>query len=345
MIYPCQKAQVSFTCQQEIGQEGRNSKVYLAQDNHLDGQIVIKEILKSSFPENETYFDEARKLYKSTHPNIVQVAYACEDENNIYIAMPFYKNGSLKKLLQSKNLTIREIIKYSTEFLSGLQNIHSKNLIHMDIKPDNILLSDRNEALLSDFGLSRSLDPAGLTEIDKAYPKIFPPETFTEDRIADRTYDIYQAGLTLYILCVGIESFDNQFFAYYSNDRSALPRAIASGKFPNRNSYPPHVPKKLSGIINKCLNIQPSQRPTSALQIINALADIGGNILDWRYTKDAEGTQVWEKTSESKTYTLKAMTDHSSIATKQVNGKLTKIKAYCLSRIEVDDIKAFLEEF
>ncbi|WHP05765.1 serine/threonine-protein kinase [Acinetobacter corruptisaponis] len=346
MIYPCQKAQVSFEYRNEIGQEGRNSKVYLAKDSNLDGEIVIKEITKASFDQPESYFDEARKLYKSTHPNVVQVSYACEDDENIYIAMPHYKNGSLKKLLESRNLTVREIIKYATEFLSGLHNIHSKNLIHMDIKPDNILLSDRWEALLSDFGLSQHLNPDGLTEIESAYPKILPPEYFSADRIADRAYDIYQAGLVLYVMCVGLQSFNEQFFSHWHEDKSILARAITSGRFPVRDSHPPHIPKKLIRIINKCLNIQPQSRPKSALEIINVLADIDGNILDWEYFIDiTDGSKVWQKQVDNKLLQLRVMTDHSSKATKTTNDKTTRINAYCKDRISVEDILNFLENY
>lgn len=348
MIYPCQKALVSFKYENEIGQEGRNSRVYLATDENLDGEIVIKEMVKSSFDEHDAsaYFDEARKLYKSTHPNVVQVSYACEDKENIYIAMPFYKNGSLKKLIDSKNLTVREIIKYSTEFLSGLHNIHSKGLVHTDIKPDNILLSDRFEALLSDFGLAQKLNVDGLTEVNKAYPKILPPEYFSKDRIIDRKYDIYQAGLVLYMMSVGLKSFNEQFFSYWGQNPDILITAITSGRFPIRDSHLPHIPKKLVTTINKCLKIQPIHRPNSALEIINALADIDGNLLDWQYSVDeSTNVKIWSKSIDSKTYVLRVMTDHSSIATKNVNDKTTRITAYCKKRIDVDEIRNFLENY
>ena len=345
MIYPCKKANVAFTLVEEIGQEGKNSKVFLAIDNNLDGQIVIKEVLKSSFDDTKLFFDEARKLYKSSHSNVVQVCYACDDDDKIYIAMPYYKNGSLKRIAESRNLTIREIIKFSTEFLSGLNNIHSKNLIHMDIKLDNILLSDRNEALLSDFGLAKHLNADGLTEIDSVYPKVLPPEYFTKDRIVDRTYDIYQVGLVLYMLCVGLDKFNHQFFSFAEPNKSpTLPEAITSGKFPSRVIDLPHIPKALTNIINKCLNIQPSGRPKSALTITNALADINGNILDWEYFIDkTDNAEVWQKAADEKFFQLRFMTNHSSIATKTVNDKTTKISAYCKKRIERSEIREFLE--
>lgn len=65
-------------------------------------------------------------LYATEHPNIMGVKYATQDEHYIYISMDFYKNGSLNSLLQKRFLTVREIIKYSLEFLSGLHFMHTK---------------------------------------------------------------------------------------------------------------------------------------------------------------------------------------------------------------------------
>ncbi|WP_028880918.1 hypothetical protein [Terasakiella pusilla] len=72
-MMPYQKAQVSFKKIKEIGQEGQNSKVYLAHDEYLDAELVIKEVDKSPSFSASQYFEEARVLYKSTHPNVVQI--------------------------------------------------------------------------------------------------------------------------------------------------------------------------------------------------------------------------------------------------------------------------------
>ncbi len=90
----------------------------------------------------------------SAHPNVVQIHYACYDADRIYLAMPYYRKGSVTSLITDKYMTVREIVTVGCQVLSGLHNIHSKGLIHFDVKPDNILLSDRGEALLSDFGLA-----------------------------------------------------------------------------------------------------------------------------------------------------------------------------------------------
>lgn len=112
-------AVVSFSKQTEIGAEGKNSRVFLAHDKHLDAEIVIKEMPQNS-ANLEKIAKEAKVLYASSHPNVVQIQYACKDDDNFYIAMPFYRNGSLKSLMAERYLTAREIIRYSIQFINGV---------------------------------------------------------------------------------------------------------------------------------------------------------------------------------------------------------------------------------
>jgi len=111
-MIPYQRAEVSFKKLEEIGQEGKNSRVYRIHDEHLDAEMVIKEVEKNDDFSSEEYFSEARTLYKSSHPNVVQVSYVCVDDQKIYIESKFYKNGSLKRFMSNRFLTIKEIIRY-----------------------------------------------------------------------------------------------------------------------------------------------------------------------------------------------------------------------------------------
>jgi serine/threonine protein kinase len=139
VLKPYSKAEISFDLRQEIGQEGSNSNTYVAHDDQLDAEIVIKKISKNALESVDTFFDEARILYLSSHPNVVPVHYACQDTDSIFIAMPYYRRGSLNALINSRYLTVREIVVLGCQIASGLHNIHSKRLVHFDIKPDNVL--------------------------------------------------------------------------------------------------------------------------------------------------------------------------------------------------------------
>jgi len=263
--------ELNFETIREIGQEGKNSQVFLAHDKQLDGEIVVKKIEKNKIINPTEYYEEAKKLYASSHSNVVRVNYGCSDTDHVFIAMPYYKNGSLKSLIASKNLTIREIIRYAIQFLSGLHHIHSKGLIHFDIKPDNILISDSDEAHLSDFGLTKAMDTFGFASPKQIYSKQVPPETFTS---TDKTihFDIYLAGLTIYRLLNGEGHFHSQLTSFKSQPEYI--NAISTGNFPSRTSYLPHIPLKLQRIINKALSVNITDRHKNVLELINELSDI-----------------------------------------------------------------------
>jgi serine/threonine protein kinase len=213
MLKPYNRAELTFDLEREIGGDGQNSRTFVAKDHQLDAQIVIKQVAKAKLASPENFFDEAKALYASAHPNVVPIFYGCFDADCIFLGMPFYKRGSLHALMLTKHLTVREIIVFSSQILTGLHNIHSKGLIHFDVRPNNVLLSDRGEALLSDFGLAKQMNLEGVALQDRIYFKTIAPEGLTGDEFT-RAFDIYQFGLTLYRMCNGEESFAAQFQKY-----------------------------------------------------------------------------------------------------------------------------------
>lgn len=300
MISPHRRADVTFTWVRDLEEQGCFSKVYLANDENLSHEIVIKQIEKKPEQSREQYFSEARLLYKYAHPNIVQVQYAAEDDENIYIAMPFYKSGTINQRLNIDNLTPREIIRYAIQFIGGLHHIHTKKLMHFDIKPNNIMLSNRDEAMLSDFGLSELVNDSLRARPQFAYYFHTPPEYFTKgkDEHFNYTFDIYQTGVTLYRMCIGNQKFKEETSVFESADD--LARSINSGTFPAKK-YSSHIPKKLITVINKCLAIDPSNRYQSSLDILNGLAAIkeSDGALDWReIQRTNDGICEWNKEIE-----------------------------------------------
>jgi eukaryotic-like serine/threonine-protein kinase len=152
MLKPYHKAELTFDIIKEIGQHGQNSRTFVTRDHQLDAENVTKQIRKASLNSAAEFFAESQALYATAHPYVVQVHYACFDNDHIYVAMPYYRNGSVKDLITGRHMTVREVIGLGSQVLAGLHNIHSKNLVHFDVRPDNILLSPRLEALVSDFG-------------------------------------------------------------------------------------------------------------------------------------------------------------------------------------------------
>lgn len=345
MIRPYNLAQVEFELRQEIGLEGNNSQVYIAHDPQLDTELVIKKIPKSKISNINDYFSEASLLHAGSHTNVVPIHYACQDNDHVYTAMPYFKNSSLKTLMAHRRLSVREVIVFGTQFLSGLHHIHSKRLIHFDVKPDNILLSDRWEAVLSDFGLAKQMEYSGLAGQDRLYGKMTPPESFQTDQFCHRL-DIYQSGLTLYRMCIGDDEFYRQYNNFVENgtlNRQRYRHAIVNGQFPAR-TYPEHIPAALKKTINKCLQINPQDRFSSVIEIVNELADIDGPILDWIYEETPNGKK-WSKNIDEKYYELIVDMNGTSIASKSTNGgNLRRINDYCTENITSNLIRRFMGE-
>ncbi len=348
MLKPYSRAELSFQLGNSIGDEGKNSDVFIAHDPQLDAQIVIKKIPKSSFSAPEEYFQESSILHLSGHPNVVPIHYACEDTDFIYLAMPYYSNGSLNQLINERFLTVREIVRFSSQFLSGIHNIHSKKLIHFDIKPDNILISGQGEAQVSDFGIARPVEANGLAGQDRGYFKVVPPESFNAFEFAV-TYDIYQAGLTLYRMCMGNKEFYRQFDVYgdvNNFDRATFKSDVKNGRFPNRAVFLEHIPQALINVIKTSLSPNPNDRYAAAIHMINALAGIDNELLDWQYTEENDGVRKWEKVSDARTVRLIVTPEGGSTAQKTlISGNTQNIREFCVESITRAKIKAFLRKY
>lgn len=333
MLNVVNKAELQFKPIQEIGGEGKNSTVYLAEDFQLKAQLVVKKIAKAAIKDPAQYFSESSILHKTEHPNVVPAYWGCQDADSIYVAMPYFANGSLKKLMGTKFLTVREIIRYGIQFLSGLHNIHSKGLIHFDIKPDNILLSNSDTALVSDFGLAKYMDAMGEAAPEGVYGKTVPPEVIQAAPAFDLKFDIYQAGLTLYRMCVGDNEYYRQFEKYDSPGgfkAAEYSQDVLREKFPNRKAFPAHIPKSLQNIVVKCIKVDKAKRYSSVLEITNALAKLDFPEMDWRYSIDPHGTQKWEHTTSTrKLYIEYDMTGVANAQKAGPGGVFAKMKDFC----------------
>lgn len=275
---------IKFTKKQEIGSnEGKNSDVFLATDDQLGSELIIKQVEKVKFKPDD-YFAEAKMIYGNKHPNIVDIQYASQDDTYVYMAMPYYKKGSLNKIARNRFLSVREVIKYSLDILSAVNFIHSNGLLHLDIKPTNILIDDTGRALLTDFGLSRYMDINGIAEQDCNYTFHRDPESFSNSGRSVQS-DIYQIGLTIYRLCNGVDIFNNQILNMNIINNKQLRERILKGEFPDRKFFLPHIPKKLRKIILKAIKVNTNERYQNTIEMLNDLSLVDEN-LDWIFTNN-----------------------------------------------------------
>lgn len=258
--------------------------------------------------------------------------------------MPYFPDGSLAQLMSQRFLTVREIIKFTCQFVSGLHNIHSKGLIHFDVKPDNILLSHRGEALLSDFGLAKHTNSLGLAQPNQMYVKQLPPEYFAANEYTT-AFDVYQVGLTIYRMCVGSEEFNQQFMNYVAGgvlDRARFADALRNEVFPNRTAYPEHIPEKLKQTISNCLKPSPDDRFSAVLEITNALSSIDEKLLDWQF--EVNGNQKkWSKVFNGAIKYITIENGNSIAKRVPSTGRETNINQYCINNVGVRELKRFFK--
>ncbi|RED83280.1 serine/threonine-protein kinase [Cohnella phaseoli] len=309
-------SEIYFELISEIGQEGLNSKTHIARDIQLDATLVIKEINKSDIPKGTPYFTEARFLYESRHPNVMEIHYASQDADKLYLAMPYYKKGSLNSVINNKFLSIPEIIHFGLDFLSALHFIHSKGLIHFDVKPSNIIINDAGKALLTDFGLAGLTNRYGFATVQAAYPTHLTPEIFQAGAFTVQ-YDVFQAGLTLYRMCNGNADFDLKL-----QMGGVTQEEVLRGTFPDRNTFLPHIPDSLRAVVKKALKVHPDQRYKSIIHMMNDLASLKEN-LNWSYSYDpGTGRHQWVEDTERSTRTLVLFEDNRTWKTE--GSKYTK---------------------
>lgn len=281
------EARLNFTLGDKIGNGGEGD-VHKAHDIQLNAQLAVKKIPHAKFTNENLFFEECKKLYLSKHQNVVPVNYGCKDDEYVYLAMPLYEKGSLKNLIDGRFLTSREIIRYSLQFLSGLNHIHTKGLVHFDVKLENILISKSNQALITDFGVAQYTGHYGFASHNGTTRPFAPPEYFNQAE-HNLKFDIYQAGLTIYRMCVGEEIFKKQYSVALlkrgvSND-AHLVEKIISGNFPNRSFHYSHIPKPLRTVITKAMNPDPEIRYSNVIDMMNDIAKIDA-ANDWNLTTD-----------------------------------------------------------
>jgi serine/threonine protein kinase len=330
---------LEFDIVKEIGQHGQNSQVFLAHDRQLDCPIAVKKIPKSKFSNPDKFFEEAKRLNGSEHHNVMPIKFGAVDADYIYLVMPFYPNGSLKDLITKRFLTVREILRYSLQFLTGLHHIHVKGFIHFDIKPDNILLTKNNEAVVADFGVAKNMDLFGTAENDAFYYKHIPPEYFKTSKHT-MLFDIYSAGLTLYRLCNGNQSFYDQLS---SIDRSRFKFAVEMGRFPDRDRFLYHIPRRLKKIIKKALSTDPSDRQATVLEMLNELSNVD-EFLDWKYSKTAD-TEVWEKEDDERIISINlkklanSLYELTTTKTIKASNNTTRVPDGCNKNLRADSVE------
>jgi eukaryotic-like serine/threonine-protein kinase len=187
---------------------GGMSTVYLSRDETLDRPVAVK-VMHREMSEQEDqlqrFRQEARAVAKLSHPNVVSVIDAGEDGGHPYIVFEYVKGETLKQRIGRVGaLDTQEAIAYAIEVARGLGVAHGRNMVHRDIKPQNVLIDEEGRAKLTDFGISRQLEQAGVTATGRVLgtTDYVAPEQAMGHGVDPRS-DVYSLGVVLYEMLVG----------------------------------------------------------------------------------------------------------------------------------------------
>src|SRR5215217_7187255 len=213
----------------QIGSGGM-STVYRALDLTLERPVAIKLMhreIASDSDQLERFRREARAVARLSHPHIVGVIDAGEDEQRPYIVFEYVEGETLKQRIRRLGrLPIDEAIAYAIEIARAIGCAHSNHIVHRDIKPQNVLIDDEGSAKVTDFGIARTLEEDGLTADGRVLGTtdyVSPEQAL--GHVVDGQSDIYSLGIVLYEMLTGEVPFrgENQVAVAMKHVREAVP--------------------------------------------------------------------------------------------------------------------------
>ena len=284
----------NYELENEVGRGGMGI-VYCARDRRLKREIAIKVLppeLSFRADIRQRFLREAETAAQLNHPNIVPIYTVEEKDNLVYFVMAYIKGDNLGQRLQQHGpippVEVRRILR---EVADALAYAHNRNVIHRDIKPDNIIIDEETgRAMVTDFGIARALTDSGdsrLTATGMAIgtPAYMSPEQSAGDRAIDGRSDLYSLGVVGYQMLCGQAPF------VANNTPSMLVKHLSEKPVPVDERWP-DLPPDLSRAVMICLEKDPADRFPSAAAFAVALA--GGGAMPTLATRATPAPQPSE---------------------------------------------------
>jgi len=255
-----------FLIERRIGSGGFGT-VYEAWDGRLERSVAVKAIEATGTRGSGRVLREAQAAARLNHPGIVTLYEMGEEDGNALLVTELVDGSTLAELNRESSLGDREIGEIGADLCEALAHAHSRAVVHRDIKPQNVLVTEEGEprAKLMDFGIARLTDAAALTAPGDVVGTLayMSPEQ-AEGHTAGPEADVYSLGLMLYE-CWGGENPARR------STPAATARAIGGRLRPLRRLRP-DLPRELCETVDACLQTRPAGRP--------ALEELGETIED-----------------------------------------------------------------
>ncbi len=246
---------------------GGMADVYKAIDRVLSRYVAVK-VLKREFREDEVFVKKFRTEAQSaaglSHPNIVNVYDVAEDRGLHYIVMELVEGITLKEYIQKKGkLTPKEVLGIALQVCSGIEAAHSNDIIHRDIKPQNIMISKEGKVKVTDFGIAKATSSNTISTNVMGSVHYTSPEQ-ARGGFSDAKSDIYSLGITMYEMITGELPFDGD------NTVSVALKHLQEDMTPPSDIVP-DIPYSLEQIILKCTQKSPDRRYAHVALLIRDL--------------------------------------------------------------------------
>lgn len=240
-----------------------------------DGSFVAVKVLASELAENavlkQRFYQEARIAMGLDHPNLVRALDVGEDTGRHYLVMEFVEGESLSRLVKRMGrLRESDALRVIVAVARGLDKAHRQQLVHRDVKPDNILLTTDGQAKLADLGLAKALDAEmNLTQVDRGLgtPNWMSPEQFKDARHVDVRCDVYALGETLYFMLTGKMPFVGDGLL------DTFQRKIEMRYTPPEEIEPTLRPATLRAV-RRAMEAVPERRPATVREFIRILRNL-----------------------------------------------------------------------
>ena len=258
----------------EIIGNGGMSVVYKARDLRLNRLVAIKILKDDAFADEELrlrFRTESEAVAQLNHPNIVNIFDVSSNDDMEYIVMELIDGITLHQYMKKRGtLPMKEVLFFVSQILKALDHAHSRNIVHRDIKPQNMMLLRDGTLKVTDFGIAR-ITSKQKTLTNNAFGSVhyIAPEQARGEQTDGRT-DIYSVGVILYEMLTGRLPFEGD-----------SPLAIA---IQHLNSTPvspsginPDIPKSFEGIVMKAMSVMPEQRYSNALSMLADFEEFKAN--------------------------------------------------------------------
>jgi eukaryotic-like serine/threonine-protein kinase len=260
-----------FRLEEKVGSGGMSS-VYRAFDPTLERRVAIKMMHRdiSSDPDQlERFRREARAVARLNHPHVVTVIDAGEDDGTPYIVFEYVEGETLKdRIRRLGRLPIDEAIAYAIEIGRALECAHAHQLVHRDVKPQNVLIDPDGRAKVTDFGIARSMEAQGLTAPGRVLgtTDYVSPEQALGHEVTEQS-DIYSLGIVLYEMLTGEVPFkaDTQVAVAMKHVRESLPD-------PQRRR--PEISATLAAVVERATAKETQHRYATVDEMVHDLEEV-----------------------------------------------------------------------